>query len=116
LRTAALKIVAVIYAVFGLQMFLVPAFFMAENFKGWPEQGQAHYFLLFFMRMFGLMICTVATALWMLNDQLVLFKIFAVFNCIQVSLPAISARAFEVLSRTLLLQCPQSHTIRVRRL
>ena len=29
----ALQIAAVIYAVFGLQMFLVPAFFLAENVR-----------------------------------------------------------------------------------
>merc|ERR1719240_2296819 len=52
----AMKIVAVIYAVFGAQMFFVPAFFMSENFLGWPEQGQAKLFLFFFMRMFGLLI------------------------------------------------------------
>ena len=38
--TLAMKIVAVIYGIFGAQMFLVPGFFMAENFKGYPEQGQ----------------------------------------------------------------------------
>ena len=82
--STALQVAAVIYFVFGAQMFLVPAFFLAENFEGFPTAGQAHYFLLFFMRMFGLLIITTAAVLWCLKDQLVLFKIFAFFNCIQI--------------------------------
>ena len=80
----AMKIVAVIYAIFGAQMFLVPGFFMAENFKGWPEQGQAKLFLFFFMRMFGLLILTFATTVWLLAGEATLFTIFAIFNAIQI--------------------------------
>ena len=80
----ALKISGGIYTVFGLQMFLIPAFFMAENFIGYPEQGQAHLFLLFFMRMFGLFILTVAMICFFLADQPVLLKIFAGMNTIQI--------------------------------
>merc|ERR1719240_406136 len=79
-----MKIVAVIYAIFGAQMFLVPGFFMAENFKGWPEQGQAKLFLFFFMRMFGLLILAFSSTIFLLAGEATLFKIFAIFNAVQI--------------------------------
>ena len=64
--------------------FLVPVFFLSENFKGWPEQGMAHLYLLFFMRMFGLLILTIAATMWLLAGEETLFKIFAAFNCVMI--------------------------------
>lgn len=80
----AMKTCAAIYAVFGLQMFLVPDFFMAENFENFPTQGAARLYLIFFMRMFGLLILAFASVLWALNGNSTVFKIFALYNAIQI--------------------------------
>lgn len=83
----AMQVCSVIYAIFGLQMLVVPAFFLSENFEGHPTQGQAALFLHFVMRMFGLLILAVSAVLFLLpkaGDQPVLFKIFAAYNCVQI--------------------------------
>ena len=36
------------------------------------------------MRMFGLIILSTSATLWCLKDEMILLKIFATFNCIQI--------------------------------